>query len=267
MVESKLAGNLSTFPLTDIIQLFIISQKIGELRLLNEGSREGASLYFSEGTLVHATCNEMEGKRAFEAILKWKTGSFTFIPDEIPLKKTINQAVHVTLLDSLTRLENIEKMRQELPPDDINLFIVVDLDAIPPISTEIWKVLALVNGRRTIARICQKYGDELDAKRLLLLLLKKGLVSAEPPGSDWRRLIPYKVPTSEVQGDRPVPPRLRSNLLLRSVDGETHLEDIRRKINVNENDLMEDVKLLYELHWIRFSTVDEKVLKSLLTDL
>ncbi len=257
-MSEKLTGLLSEFPLSDIIQLLIMTQKAGELGLRDLDHRRTALLYFDKGNLVHVVCDNAEGLEAFQAIIGWHEGEFKFTAGKLAPKVTIKKTSQETLIDTLARMDDIQEMDRELPVDDMNLFIKPEVDIVPSISVLEWKILALVNGRRTIQRICQKFGDELEAKRVLRELVRKGLVSTDPPESDWRRLVPSIKPAAEVEYDRVLPPRVRTNLLFRAVDGKSHFENIRRKLNIDENDLLEDMKLLYELQWIKFGPEDEK---------
>lgn len=179
----------------------------------------------------------------------------------------MNSAAHVMLLKTFARLDEIREIQQKLPLDDINLFIVANIKKVPDITTEQWKILALVNGRRTISRICQKFGDELKVKTVLLELLGAGLVSTDPPEADWRRLVPILRSSAEEKGERSLPPRIRTNLLIKAIDGKSHFEDIRRKMDISENDLLEDIKLLYEFRWIKFNETDHEKFKNLLPDI
>ncbi|MBD3287014.1 DUF4388 domain-containing protein [candidate division WOR-3 bacterium] len=262
-----LSGDLSKFGLPDIIQLLTTGQKSGELVVRSGNGRGGASLFFKEGNLVHAVCGENDGVKAFENLIRWEAGSFEFIPNREPRKRTMNTAAHVVLLQTFARLDEMHQIQQNLPPDDINLFIVAHIGNAPEITVEDWKVLALVNGRRSIARICQKFGDELKAKTTLLKLYKEGLISPEPPETDWRRLVPILRSSVEEKGERSLPPRIRTNLLIKTIDGKSHFEDIRRKLDISENDLLEDIKLLYEFRWIKFNETDHEKFQTLLPDI
>ncbi|NLI98409.1 DUF4388 domain-containing protein [bacterium] len=271
-MSEKLTGLLSEFHLSDIIQLLIMTQKAGELALRDLDRQKTALLYFEKGNLVHAALDSADGQhseglRAFQAIIGWDEGEFKFLAGKQTPKVTIRKTSQETLIDTLARMDDIKEMNKELPTEDINLFIKPELDIVPSISVLEWRVLALVNGRRTIQRICQKFGDELEAKRVLRELVRKGLVSADPPESDWRRLVPSIRSAAEVEYDRALPPRVRTNLLFRAIDGKTHFEDIRRKLQMDENDLLEDMKLLYELKWVKLSPDDERAFLKHLADL
>jgi hypothetical protein len=126
-----------------------------------------------------------------------------------------------------------------------------------------WKILSMVNGRRTIKRICQKIGDELVACSVLWDLLCRGLITKVHPDSDWNHLIPLRISPDEVKSERPFPHFLRTNLLLKTIDGHTSLKELGKKLNIEENDIIEDIKYLYDTHWIKFSAVQENVFAKL----
>jgi hypothetical protein len=264
--EFQLSGNIEKFPLVGVIQFINIAEKTGELRITHSRSGNRCSLFFLDGRLVHAQFNEMDGANAFEVILNWNEGEFQFISaNQAPLH-SIDKPLPM-LLEAHKRLRKLRSESTHLPEDNTNLFIVSVLDNVPSINSQEWQVLSLVNGRRTIRQICDKTGDEEKTKKLLRSLISKGLISTTATVLKWQTLVPMRQSDGEAGSERPYPPLLRTNLLLNAIDGQMNLEQLNRKLNVPENDLLEDIHLLIETKWVRFSPEDSKVFNELRKDL
>lgn len=95
-MDSHFEGKMTGIQLTDIIQINNLSQASTALRVNTDG-REGV-IYFFEGSIVHATCDDLVGEDAFYKLIRFKGGTIeTFYPDTFP-ESTINTPVGVLLL-------------------------------------------------------------------------------------------------------------------------------------------------------------------------
>ncbi len=243
----------------DVIQFLGMTEKCGVLRIFKEQGEEYVSLYFKSGNLLQAISNGSTGIGVFYSELAQETGHFKFIAGEEPPEITINKPIQILLLEAQKYIDELKHFQSLLPPDDTALYIQPYLDSVPALNTADWQVLSMVNGRRTIKRICQKIGDELAARSVLWNLCCLGLISDVHLDSDWNHLIPLSMPPDEVKYDRPFPHFLRTNLLLKAIDGHASIKELRKKIEISENEIIEDIKYLYDTHWIKFSTVQERV--------
>jgi hypothetical protein len=263
----KLSGFLSEFPIVEVIQFLGMTRKKGRLRIALEEEDKDLRLYFKDGELVHAETDDIKGFQAFYLISKLETGYFNFQPDEEAPVQTIDCPLSVLLLNSQKRLDELHHLQSQLPNEDAVLFIVKDVHKVPPLNTLEWQIISMINGRRTIARVCEKAGDELDAKNTILNLLSKGLISTFSEDTVWKTLVPSLKPSEELKTDRPYPPLLRTNLLLKSIDGKLSLTDLMSSLNMKENELLEDIRLLYDTQWITFPYRQEKVFARLKNEL
>jgi hypothetical protein len=263
----KLSGYVSEFPLMDVIQFLGMTEKSGALCISMEKNEETVSLYFKEGNLLHAVSNESEGIGTFYSVLALEKGHFKFIPGEQVPTVTIDKPINFLLMESQRRRDELDHLQTMLPPDEIVLFIVPELEEVPKLNTFEWKVISMISGRRPIKRICEKIGDELEVKKVILKLLSTGVISTSSADADWKGLIPILIPSQDLMADRPYPPLLRTNLLLKAINGRTTLRDLIGKLNIKENELVEDIKLLYDTQWIKFIPSQEKIFKRLKSEL
>ena len=95
-MDSSFEGKMTGIQLTDIIQINTLSQTSTALRI-NANGQEGI-LYFFEGNIVHAICDDLVGEEAFYRLLGFKGGTIeAFYPNQFP-ETTINTPVDVLLL-------------------------------------------------------------------------------------------------------------------------------------------------------------------------
>lgn len=268
----KLSGQVSEFPLLEVLQFLEMTKKKGALQVSKPGvdrveKPKPATLYLDDGRLIHAALNGNHGVGIFHAVMKMETGHFRFFPGMDAPQTSINKSLNILLMESQKRSDEIKHLDSRLPPEETVLFLVSDLKEVPPLNTFEWKIISMINGRRTIKRICEKTGDELAVKETLLELFFKGVIDISTTDTGWKILIPLPVPSSELKSDRPYPPLLRTNLLLKAVDGKLTLQELMDKLNMQQNDLIEDIKLLMDTRWIKFPSRQEKILTYLKHDI
>jgi hypothetical protein len=257
--DIQLKGKLSDFQLHEIVQLLHLGRKSGELALFGDDHAPAGSIFLIQGELVHAVLGESRGVAAFARIMMLDHGYFTFLADRISRELTIERPIEALLMEAHARHDERVRFRAELPPPEAVLSLAGNVADIPRLDIGEWQVLSLVNGRRTIARIVEKSGDEHAALGALHSLFAKGLLKRESATSPLDGLIPWPLPAAQASGERPYPPRLRTNLLLKAIDGRTAIGRLAESLQLEVAELAEDIRLLLELNWIRFGAEDRKV--------
>ncbi len=260
----KLSGIIKDFPLIEVVQFLEMNKKNGALHISTEVEDERLTLFFKQGNLVHATSNKgAVGETVFYYALSVESGSFKFITGEEAPQVTIDMPLNTLLLESQRRLDELAHLQNFLPTDESVLYIQPYIHDEARLTSSEWLIISMINGRRTIRKICRKVGDELYAKKTIRELFAKQYIDMLSGNEKWKELIPLAIPASEVTTERPYPPLLRTNSLLRVIDGRTKMKDMVLKLSLKENELLEDIKLLHETQWITFSSGDEKIFTQL----
>lgn len=96
-------GQLAQFQLHEIIQLCCLGQRTGSMSV-SKGAKSGA-IYFYDGQIVHAVCDDLEGEPAVERIVSWRAGQFTIVDGIIAEKKTIQTDWNFLMLESMRKLD------------------------------------------------------------------------------------------------------------------------------------------------------------------
>ena len=195
-----LEGNLKDFDLSDILQLVQLGKKTGAL-VVQAGTDEG-TIYFSDGTAVHAKTGESTGDLAVNRILRWRQGTFAFRADETSTYHSIQTPLQHLVLDAARQIDEWQDIQRLIPSMDL----VLAIEEHPPAGTEDiklqpmeWRVLSLVDGSRTIHAIVKDgHMAEFDTCKVLYGLLSSGLLKAVP--------VAQPEPPAPKPEPKPVPP-------------------------------------------------------------
>jgi len=91
--------------LVDIVQLECISQSSSVLRITN-GPFSGR-IWVNSGELIDAETDQSLGEEAFKMILRWRNGSFEFLPPESGRPRTIYKSYNALLLETAQALDEM----------------------------------------------------------------------------------------------------------------------------------------------------------------
>jgi DNA-binding response OmpR family regulator/predicted regulator of Ras-like GTPase activity (Roadblock/LC7/MglB family) len=98
------SGAISVQTLPDIVQLYLVSNATGALRI-RHGHDEG-EIWFREARIVHATHSSgLEGEEAFYAIMVWSGGDFSMRVGAQPVRDTIANNPTELLMESCRLLD------------------------------------------------------------------------------------------------------------------------------------------------------------------
>jgi CheY-like chemotaxis protein len=103
-------GTITDFHLSDLIQMNCLGRMTSCLYVNRDES--SGKIYFSEGNLIHAECDSMEGEEAFYEMLSWEGGGFSTKRGEEAPKETIIKGWQSLLLEGLRRLDEANPDRK-----------------------------------------------------------------------------------------------------------------------------------------------------------
>ena len=253
---SILSGALSHLPVAELIQFFHLQAYDGVLLVEDPGGRPQAAIYFQERGIVHALCGDLIGKKAVYRSLALGTGRFRFLNGLVPgISRSVRESVPNLLLEGFRRLERTSHLAALLPDDDAPLFVAPE----PPqddirLTAGEWRVLSLVNGKRSIREIVAASGRERDdVHAILTSLLTADLVAAEQDDSWLDAIHPRVLRSEEAAVQRFTPQTLLSNLLVNKADGRKSLRQLIADLGAEPNVLLDEMRLLVRTRWIGFA--------------
>jgi hypothetical protein len=122
-------------------------------------------------------------------MLRWDRGEFSWEPNvEADVEVPIAVSVENLIMESSRRLEELELIQRKIPGEET----IPGMAPSPPegaveinITPEEWRILVLIDGRRTVADISAGSGwDEFTTMRTLYGLVSAGLVDVLGPPSE-----------------------------------------------------------------------------------
>ena len=207
------------------------------LRARSAGFRIGQGL-MQAGLVDEAELQRLLKVQVSEVIFElfeWREGTFT-VYDEVPPPSTAVQLevdLQNLIMEGVRRLDERGRVAELLPELDVVVEALVNPERVKSslsLTPEEWRILFLVDGRRTAREICRLAGDpdELATLSVLCRLLQANLVAvgpAAPPGPPPTSLAPAVAEgtqLAQVEKPGPVAVEFSSGVRPRSIEDDTN---------------------------------------------
>jgi hypothetical protein len=253
-------GEVAALPIPELLQFLHISGKDGVLVVSDDTGRNRAVVHYEGTTIVHAVCDGIVGREAVFAAIGFANGRFAFFAGTASnLQRTIDDNVQNLILEGLRRIDELSHVTSLLPADGEPLFVAPE----PPhddirLTAKEWRILSLVNGKRSVRQIIDASArEESDVRAILVGLLTADLIVDRRDDSYLDAIVPRHLMQNEVGTMRYAPPTLVGNLLLKSCDGRRTARDLMTQLRMDERQLFEELHLLARTHWITFSAGED----------
>ena len=154
-------------------------------RAAGDGTGVGRAL-LDAGAVDAELLRSLVAEQAVDAVfdlLRWSEGDFSFTVDEPgPDDVGFSLGVEPIVNDARSRLETWEHACRVIPSPETVLALPVAVREDPQISRDEWALLALVDGRRTVAELVALAGrGDYMVVSQLAALMERGLVSTRTP--------------------------------------------------------------------------------------
>jgi hypothetical protein len=177
-----LQGDISDFPLTDIIQLLDLSKKTGAVFIQGKRGQQQLDgwLYFRDGRIIGAQLGKLPPLEAAYTFFTFTSGPFEFFDDRQIETPTITQSNEMIIMEGIMRQDAWSKIQDHVPA----LTMVPQLVTNPSstgseinLEADEWRVLTMVNAKNTVAQIAQRSGlGEVRTCEIIAQLLSSGLI-------------------------------------------------------------------------------------------
>ncbi len=177
----QLAGDLSEFSLTDIIQLVDLSKKTGGVFIQGRRGQEEMEgwLYFRDGKIIGARLGDLPPLEFAYTFFTFSSGPFRF-QDDAQGEQTITQSNEMIIMEGIMRQDAWAKLQEQVPSMNIVPRLVPNPAATGMeinLEAEEWRVLTMINGSNTIGQIAQRSGlGELKTGEIIGRLFASGLI-------------------------------------------------------------------------------------------
>ncbi|MCE5275540.1 MAG: DUF4388 domain-containing protein [Syntrophaceae bacterium] len=175
-MRQDISGELNNTRCPEIIKILSLGKRSGRLYLTN-GSETG-NIYFTEGDVVHAQCGSLNGTKAINEIAVWASGEYRFFVDEPSDVQTISMSIDDILAETTNHLRQMDKITSLIPSSGAIYALETEIkDKDIQLKSFQWKVLATVDGKRSIADIAQIVGFGVsDTMKVFYTLIRMGLL-------------------------------------------------------------------------------------------
>jgi hypothetical protein len=176
-----LSGSLAQIPLSDLLKMLAAGSQTGRLRLM--AGTESCDLYVQQGLVVHAETEDVWGEPAFIKIMSWTNANFRFEPGMMAPDQTIEKSFEQLHAESERIVSERETVRRVIPSLEALPRLVRELPA-PEVTIQPadWRVIALMDGRTSIAGIGRELGmDDISLVKQMYRLKTGGLIDLEVP--------------------------------------------------------------------------------------
>jgi uncharacterized protein DUF4388 len=107
-------GAIGSLPLVDLLQVWAVNGFSGLVVVTSQG--QTGHLYYVEGGIVHAECDDVVGEQAVHTIVGWPAGAFELHPNTVTLHRTIQKSVSHLLLEAHREIDEQRRDGGAPPP-------------------------------------------------------------------------------------------------------------------------------------------------------
>ncbi len=179
----SMSGTIEEIPLPDLLQLLGTSKKNGVLVIRT--SEDVGRIYMRKGDIYFASINELEEippLKSLYRMLTWERGMFDLEPpDEHEFPNAIDVNVQSVLMEGMRQLDELNRLREELPDLRARLRIPMPLTApLRSLSGNELDVLQLAHNLGFVEAVLnQSVLSDLDTAEAVVKLLKSGYLGSE----------------------------------------------------------------------------------------
>lgn len=253
-------GDIGVLPVPELLQFINISGRDGVLVITDAAGKPRAVIHYQQSSILHANCDGIVGREAVFAAIAFSSGHFEFFAGTAShLERTVDDNVQNLILEGLRRMDELSHVTNLLPGDDHPLFVAPE----PPdddirLTAKEWRILSLVNGKRSVRQIVEASSREAAEVRAVLIgLLTADLIVDRRDDSYLDAIVPRHLRQDEVGTTRYAPPTLVGNLLLKSCDGRRTVRQLMELMRLDERPFFEELKLLVRTHWVGFDAGEQ----------
>ncbi len=248
-------GNIKDFPLIDVLNLLSFGNKTGVLVITGKKNQEKISgeVYFIEGKIVDAICENKKGEEAFYSIFLIDEGNFVFKSQNINLTTRIQKSFDNLLLEAIRKADEIKVLYSKIPDLSTVLETNPNIEASEiRLSSDEWQVLNLFKEKKTIkdAIKLSPFSEFETLKAIYLLLSFNLLTKAEELEIGISKIIPKRVitPVKDALSILGLSqPRNICEKVLFKIDGSKSLQDIANELKLSHKEILNCfIKLLKE---------------------
>ena len=237
--EDKPAGNmfqgvLGDMSVVDILQTMEFGNKTAIIHVSTP--KRDAQIFIQDGRPVHAVAGSLVGERAVYKMLQWTEGNFRIdFRKSLQVQNTINTSTQGLIMEGVRRLDEIERLKEQLPPFTARLVIdsQIILEEHPDrFPAKIENIMAEFDSHKDVEAVVESLPyDDLESLEVISKLYFQGFLVEAPTQSE-----PAKAP--EPKSERSTFTATGGVLDLERLElgNAASVENIKRKAKASQDD-------------------------------
>ncbi|MCC6642063.1 MAG: DUF4388 domain-containing protein [Deltaproteobacteria bacterium] len=185
--RNDLEGNLAQLALADLLQLFHMNRKTGCAELVRQGpdgAEERGVVFVSDGNVVDARCGAAGAEKALLRLLAWRNGSFAFRRMRPGASARIHTPTRALLLEGMRQVDEMARLRAELPPLDAEIVLLRSPAAGPSAPSLTREVLSLLRSGLCVGDLLDRsVHPDYQVLRTLHALSERGTIALRATAS------------------------------------------------------------------------------------
>jgi len=175
-MNQEISGGLDNTRCPEILKILSLGKRSGRL-FLNSATDTG-NIFFRDGQIIHAQSGTLQGTKAIYEMSVWSSGEYQFFVDDTPDVITIDLSMDDILNEASNRIRQMDRITSLIPSSSVIYSLDPDIKEKDITLKSIqWKVLANIDGKRSIADVAQSVGLGVsDAMKVFYTLVKLELL-------------------------------------------------------------------------------------------
>jgi len=175
-MNGDISGDLENTRCSEVIKILSLGKRSGRLHLSNGG--DTGSIFFRDGEIIHAQCGPLQGVKAIYEAAVWSSGEYRFFPDDLADIVSVDLPVDDILAETANRIRQMDRITSLISSSSEVYEHDPDIKEKEVTLKSIqWKVLACVDGRKSITEVSQKVNLGVsDTMKIFYTLIRAGLL-------------------------------------------------------------------------------------------
>ena len=182
-VSNMFQGVLGDMSVVDILQTMEFGNKTAIIHIATP--KRDAQIFVQDGRPVHAVAGSLVGERAVYKMLQWVDGNFRIdFRKALQVQATINTSTQGLIMEGVRRLDEIERLKEQLPPFTARLVIdsQIILEEHPDrFPAKIENIMAEFDSHKDVEAVVESLPyDDLESLEVISKLYFQGFLVEAP---------------------------------------------------------------------------------------
>ncbi|HMZ78918.1 MAG TPA: response regulator [Acidobacteriota bacterium] len=172
---ADLSGRLSEMSVVELLQFLDSKKNTGILTLRSKPHK--AWVYISDGRVINATMDSIQGRMVIYKTVYWLTGDFEFRSCQVNPTDTIELPTQTLVVEAIRRYQQAQQIIDTLPDQSLVFKSTIELQQLtatePELAAHFNYLIAVFNGQRSLQECLSILNGDLETLVLAQSLIKQ----------------------------------------------------------------------------------------------